>query len=651
MAEKEVALILNVNGAKAIKTVGELKKGIADTRKELEKTEVGTKRFDELSTAVKQAEGRMQELNAKSTFLRDMPGPIGMVAKGFHDMKTAVMTGVKALGTLRGAIAATGIGLLLVAFGSLQAYFTRTEEGAGKLRVIMAFLGAAVDKVADVFVGIGESMVNAFENPQQALVDLGSSIKTYVLDQITLVVDGFTLVGSAIKKALSGDLTGAMDDAASAAKKLVLETNPAYQALNAAAEGASNLAEEAYEAGEAGGTLEDALNKVLIKERELRVERAEANKTIAEQRNLAKDLNLSIEERVAALTKANEMEQELLVRELENESERLRIMEAKAALAKSDEDTLNAIADQQVRVANIEEQSLNKRRELLEQLTTLRNMALAEEKAAAEKKEQEDAERLEREAELKRQLRDAEIANIQDERQQEIERAEEEFERKLELIEGESEIEKQLRDELEESKRQSLLDINAKYDKAEVENKKKLDDEILKSEQEVANARISAAMSVAGALGQIASAIEGESKAAVAARKVLALAEIGINLAVSIATAVAGATQAAAKGGPAAPFLQVAYIATMIGSVVAGIAGAYKALSSAGGPSVSTPNVSAPSVPSAPTVNPVTTNTTELGNTDQANLAPIQAYVVETELTGTQNNVNQIESQATFGGG
>lgn len=650
MAEKEVALILNVNGAKAIKTVGELKKGIADTRKELENTEIGSKRFDELSEAVKQAEGRMSDLNAQSTFLRDMPGPIGMVAKGFHDMKTAVLTGVKALGTLRGAIAATGIGLLLTAFASLQAYFTRTEEGAQKLRIVMGFLGAAVDKVADIFVGIGESMVNAFENPQDALQSLADAIRDNISNRIEGLIELFPKLGEAINLALSGEFSAAGKVATDALAKTTLGVEDFTDKMGDAARSVVDFAKEVGETAVAGAELEDSLNKVLVKERELRIERAEANATIAEQRNLAKDLNLSLEERISALTMANEMEQELLVRELENERERLRIMEEKAALAKSDEDTLNAIADQQVKVANIEEQSLNKRRELQEQLTTLRRQEEAEAKAAAEAKEQEEKERSEREAELRRQLRDAEIANIEDERQQELQRAEEDFERKLQQIEGESEIEKQLREELEESKRQSLLDINAKYDKAEVENKKKLDAEILKSEQEVANARISAATSVAGALGQIAQAIEGESKAAVAARKVLALAEIGINLAVSIATAVAGATQAAAAGGPAAPFLQVAYIATMIGSVVAGIAGAYKALSSAGGPSVSTPSVSAPNVPSAPTVNPVTTNTTELGNTDQANLAPIQAYVVETELTGTQQNVNQIESQATFGG-
>lgn len=56
-----------------------------------------------------------------------------------------------------------------------------------------------------------------------------------------------------------------------------------------------------------------------------------------------------------------------------------------------------------------------------------------------------------------------------------------------------------------------------------------------------------------------------------------------------------------------------------------------------------------PQTVSAPAIQQATSGTTELGGVDQANLAPIQAFVVETEVTGNQNNVNQIESQANFG--
>jgi hypothetical protein len=53
--------------------------------------------------------------------------------------------------------------------------------------------------------------------------------------------------------------------------------------------------------------------------------------------------------------------------------------------------------------------------------------------------------------------------------------------------------------------------------------------------------------------------------------------------------------------------------------------------------------------PSAPSISPVTTNTTELVNAEAAQLAPVQAFVVESQLSGSQENIQQIQNQATFG--
>ena len=52
---------------------------------------------------------------------------------------------------------------------------------------------------------------------------------------------------------------------------------------------------------------------------------------------------------------------------------------------------------------------------------------------------------------------------------------------------------------------------------------------------------------------------------------------------------------------------------------------------------------------SAPSIEQVNTNSTDLGNSQGAQLAPIQAFVIETEMTGNQQNISQIENQVTFG--
>ena len=165
----------------------------------------------------------------------------------------------------------------------------------------------------------------------------------------------------------------------------------------------------------------------------------------------------------------------------------------------------------------------------------------------------------------------------------------------------------------------------------------------------VKSAKIKAAQATAGALGQIAALLEQQGEEGVAAAKGFALAELAINTAVAISTSIAGATgSASTPPTPATPFLQVAYIATMVGSVVAAVAQASQILSSVPGPGGG--NVTAGiSGPSAPSVAPVTTNTTDLVNADAAQLAPVQAFVVESQLSGSQENIQQIQNQATFG--
>lgn len=642
--EKKIPLILDVQGAKAIKTIGELKQGITDTRKELEKTEVGTKRFNELSESVKAAEGQLSKLNKQSTALKDMGGPIGAIAQGFDNAKTAILRGVTALRTLSGAMAATGIGLLLVAFGSLMAYFKGTEEGAQRLRVIMAVFGAAMDKLKDVFIDLGKRLFDTFSNPKQAVIDFANLVKENIMNRFEGLMELIPQLGRAIGLLFKGEFAEAGKTALDATAKVTLGVENMTAKINSAANAVAAFAKDVAATAAAGGELENALNAVLLKERELRVERAEANKTIVAQKILAKDISLSLEERIAALTKANDMEEELLARELANESERLRIMEAKAALAHSDEDTLNAIADQQIKVANIEQASLQKRVELGEQLNTLRAAEAAAEAARAEEKRKRMEEEAAYEADLRAQVRDAKIALIEEDEERELEKAETDFERRIEQIIGEGELELELRATLAEQQEMTLEAIKQKYRDIENAAETKRKSDLIKKEEDLKNAKINAAKAVANALGTIGAAIQGESEAAVTARKILAIAQIAIDT----ATAISGAVSAAQS----VPFpANIAAVAAGIATVVANIASAVSTLNSApvGGGSAPAPP-SAASV-TAPVIAPVTTNTTTLGNTQQAELQPIQAFVVETQITGSQGNVNQIESQATFGGG
>ena len=193
-------------------------------------------------------------------------------------------------------------------------------------------------------------------------------------------------------------------------------------------------------------------------------------------------------------------------------------------------------------------------------------------------------------------------------------------------------------------------DIEGAKGEALAKLRKKFRDEDLKKEKELRDAKVklqesylTATGGVLNSINQLVEASGNQSKEAVALQKTLAIAQIAIDTAKAIVGAIAQAQSVPYPGNLVA-------IATGVAAVVAGIASAVSTLNSANVPGGSAATPTAPQVATAPAIQQATAGTTELGGVEQAQLAPIQAYVVETEVTGNQNNVNQIESQATFGG-
>ena len=163
---------------------------------------------------------------------------------------------------------------------------------------------------------------------------------------------------------------------------------------------------------------------------------------------------------------------------------------------------------------------------------------------------------------------------------------------------------------------------------------------------------VAAAKSIVSSLGQLAGQLGQQSAESVAIQKTMAIAQIAIDTAVSLSSAIAGATASAAATGPGAVVATPLFIATQIATVLGALASVGGILASVPGPSaggaISGASANIPAA-AAPSIDSVATNTTDLGNAQGAQLAPIQAFVVETEMTGNQQNISQIENQVTFG--
>ena len=649
MANKEVAF-------KIVVDTSEVGASVKKTTKDVEKLGDTTK---------KTSEEMKSGFKSSSENAKDLGGKLGGAAGG----ALSFASGIKTMTRAALAFIATPLGAVIaaiVAVGALlKAFFTSSEEGEQKLRIATAALSAAFNVFIDIISSVGGKLVDLFTKPQETLKDFGESIKSYVIDNFKLILSGATKLGQAMVQLFEGDFDGAVQTAKEGVLELgegTLKLIPLTAIPIAQAKAYKELGIEILNDVKAAMELEDAMNGVKLAERALGVERAKTLTLISEARLAAEDETKSAQERVDALKRAAELETNLTEKELANAKEKLRIIREQNALSRSNEEALQSEADAEVALAQVQLASLNLNRRLKTEINSLEREIETEriQRGAAQserlKKEAAELQALAdlefklanevaaHEVDIYKQLQDAKIALMEEGEAKELALAKLMLERRLEGIIGANEMERQLRDQLEAIgliEKQAIID---KYKNEELAKKKVADDKLLKSERDLINARISMAQSLGSVLGSIGSMISQQSKEGVIAAKVLAVAQIAIDTAVAITGAIAQAQSVPYPGNLVA-------IATGVAAVVAGIASAVTTLNSAnipGGGSAVAPSASSITT-SAPSFSPVTTNTTELGNTQAAELAPIQAFVVETAITGSQNNVGQIEGQATFG--
>jgi hypothetical protein len=375
------------------------------------------------------------------------------------------------------------------------------------------------------------------------------------------------------------------------------------------------------------------------------------------QRQIRDDVSLTIEERQAANKALGEILDEQSQEELKLANKRLELALLEQSINKDSLDAEIEVINAQKEIAEIRERITSQKSEQLTNENSLlqENIDKQQEKNEAEAEEARIA--AERQLQIARELADSRIALIQDEELRRIMEVEANLERQLaEIVENDAQA-KELKENLRQiaegeiiaiqkegrDKELAILEEHAKKQKA-IEDKAVAD--VKKAEADKRKLRedgLTAAGSILGAIDQLVAASGNNSKEAVALQKTLAVAQIAIDTAKAIVGAIAQAQSVPYPGNLVA-------IATGVAAVVAGIASAVSTLNSANVPGGSAATPTAPQVATAPAIQQATAGTTELGGVEQAQLAPIQAYVVETEVTGNQNNVNQIESQATFGG-
>ncbi len=251
----------------------------------------------------------------------DLASEFQVMGVSLNDVKNGFVsmgrTAKASFATLRAGLMSTGIGALVIALGSLVTYFTQTEKGAEKLKVIMSGLGATFKVLRDRVSKVGETLSNVFNQ----------SLLTTLKD-----------IGNAFR----------------------------------------GITDEIKEEVTATTALTERTNKLVDAERALNVTTAERRAKIEELKLIAEDVTKEEGERLAAAKVAFNMEQKLLDSRVKNAKEAVAIQKELNSLSESGEEDLDALAEKEIALANIRAESTTKQIELNNKINAIEKEAEAQ---------------------------------------------------------------------------------------------------------------------------------------------------------------------------------------------------------------------------------------------------------------------------------
>ena len=588
------------------------------------------KRLDKLEAAMFRTQQNATEMEEK----------MGKGFKAAGEGAKGAAKGVDSVGSSVGGLLKS-LGLIAIA----MEVFMFLKEILMKNQVVMDAMNTAtlafeilLKSLFEKVSSLTEPMKEAFENPKQAVEDLWEAIKTNLVNRLEGVILAVKAAGKTIEAAFNFDWDGVSEGVKDYGSALVqvgtgLDKAQQEDIIN----GVKDLASELVVATE--GAIDEAAAMVALRN-ELQLLEAEQRKQILVSQNLAElerqkrdDISLTIAERIAANDELAQILNEQSEIETGIANKRLDLAQRELALDKNNIDLKVAVINAETELADVRERINGQRSE---QLT---NQVALEKELFDFQQELRLLGKTEREIEMEELI-------IEVERLAEIKR-----------LATDTEI------DIEAEKRDRIAALTAEWDAEDTAAAQKHADDLQKIEDKKAadvqaaedkkegyrEAGLSAASSVVSSLGQLAGVLAKQGDESVALQKTLAIAQVAIDTARAISAGIAGATTSATATGPGAFVATPIFIATTIATILGSLAQVGTILAGVPGPSApGPPSVNVPAA-SAPSIDSVATNTTDLGNAQGAQLAPIQAFVVETEMTGNQQNISQIENQVTFG--
>ena len=529
--------------------------------------------------------------------VKDAVKQVDELKQGVKDTDKAAVDSKKGFDKMKGGVSAVGLAFKALGIGLIVAAFVKLKDMLGQNQVIMdkvsvvtEAMGFVFQKVVNFAVELGTKMTKAFTDPKQAIADLWTALKENIVDRIQGLIDTFGALGKVIKGVFSKDLDLMKEGLADAKTGMIqLATGMTEVEQTEFAETIKNTVTElkkgTAEAIAYGKAITALKNEVKLAEANQRQLQLVYQKDAELQRQLRDDISLTFEERIAANTKLGEILDSQFAEEQALTQKKIDLAELELSKNKDNIDLQVALINAKTEMADLDERITGQRSEQLVNLIAL-------------EKEQQDA--IQAEIDAKKKAADEELA---------------------------------LWLKKEAARNKDLADQKIAADKAiEIAKAKAIADAEI--ERQLAETKRNI---VANALGNVASLLGEESKAG----KALAVGQALIN---TYSAATAALAPPPVGAGPI--FGPIA----AIGAVAAGMANVKNILSTKlpgvtddGG---DTPEPDIPTPPSG--IGALTPNLEAIEAPELGGATPVQAYVVENDISDAQALQEELEIQATL---
>ena len=208
------------------------------------------------------------------------------------------------VGTALKALAATPLVavLTLIAAGmtALIASMGQTQKGADRLAKATAVVGAVFDTLVGAVGRVANKIVDAFANPQKAIMGFGKMVKEFVVDRFNAALKMGGLVGDSFKLLFEGKFSEAATKASEAGKIFTEMLYPLTAAASAVGEALGEAIAKTEESAKAALKAEKAQIALEKQQAASAVAIAAANRDLQKQTELRDADTRTLEERYAA---------------------------------------------------------------------------------------------------------------------------------------------------------------------------------------------------------------------------------------------------------------------------------------------------------------------------------------------------------------